>query len=163
VILDGSSNPHELSVARIDVLIDSGAEATLEAVPTYTCCPGHRLGQTEFGSDTSTIQQGKDPETRTWLWLDGRTELHEHVLMLAADDPTVNFVGDRESGASNATVDSGASGALSGFREDFGPRAWINPHAKPVSLADGRRDHNQLEESIPTAFLDENDKILHIE
>ena len=163
VILDGSSNPYESSVARIDVLIDSGAEATLETVPTNTCCPGQRLDQTELGSDTSTIQQRKGPEKRTWLWLDGQTELHEHVLMLAADDPTVNFVGDRESGASNATVDSGASGAFSGFREDFGPRARINPHAKPVSLADGRRDHNQLEESIPTAFLDENDKILHIE
>ena len=183
LILDGSAHPHDLSVARIDVLIDSGAEATLEVQPTCTCCTGHRPGQTAVAAMLqsrcdenvatrgkfdvkeafTTPQQPEDPETRTWLWLDGRTELHEHVLMLAADDPTVNFVGDRESGASNATVDSGASGAFSGFREDFGPRAWVNPNAKPVSLADGRRDHNQLEESIPTAFLDENDKVLHVE
>ena len=113
VILNGSSNPNEWSVARIDVL--------------------------------------------------HQTDLYEQAMMLAPDGHTVNFVGDRKNGASNATLDAGASGAFSGFREDFGPRARINPDAKPVSLADGRRDHNQLEESIPTAFLDENDNTVHVE
>ena len=144
VILDGFSNASDWGVTRIDVLLDSGAESTPEAEPTCTCCTGHLLGQAAPGPNN-------------------QSDVHEHTMMLAPDGHSANFVGDRINGASNATLDSGASSAFSGFREDFGPRARINPNAKPVSLADVRRDHNKLEESIPTAFLDEDDNIVHVE